>query len=261
VKIFANTEAADQVDEDREPEFKDDEPAPASGWILDKGIVTEKTPGGDAALFGLAAILEDEAEQPHAPKNAASGAHLLYRRVFQYFPDSKLAGEAAYRSADIRWQLEKLENSSLPSAKEQEAYLRPQIYEGDLKRVIKAYPGSKWAALAAYDLLDNKLCGDWQGLPKCPEMEVNLYLRYAQQWKESPKGPEAMYDAVYRLGVLVSMYGVDGNAKRVADAKKRTADLTADMQARFPGDPYTARAASVAYRVQQGIAVYGSDRD
>jgi hypothetical protein len=70
-----------------------------------------------------------------------------------------------------------------------------------------------------------------------------------------------MYNAVYRLGVLVSMYGVDGNVKRVADAKKRTADLTADMQARFPNDPYTARAVSVAYRVQQGIAVYGSDRN
>ena len=64
------------------------------------------TAGGDAILFGTAANLEDEAERPHAPKGAAGQAHLLYKRVAEYFPDSALAGEAAWRSADIRWQLD-----------------------------------------------------------------------------------------------------------------------------------------------------------
>jgi hypothetical protein len=261
VKVFANIDTEDDIDPDNEPEFKAGEPTPTSGWIKDKGIVDAKTPGGDAVLFGLAATLEDEAEQPHAPKNAATEAHLLYRRVYRYFPNSNLDGEAAYRSADIRWQLDKLDNASLPSAKEQEAYLRPQIFEGELKRVIKDYPNSKWAALAAYDLIDNKVCGDWQGLPKCPEMETKLYLAYVDRYRESPKAPEAMYNAVYRLGVLVTMYGVDGDKKRVDDAKKHVAQLAADMHDRFPNDSWTARAASVAFRVQQGIPVYGSDRD
>ncbi len=41
-------------------------------------------------------------------------------------------------------------------------------------------------------------------------MEADLYLKYADQWPASPKAPEAVYNAVYRQGVLVTMYDVDG---------------------------------------------------
>ena len=71
--------------------------------------------------------------------------------------------------------------------------------------------------MASYELLDNKLCGDWQGLPKCPEMETGLYEKYAQQFPDSPKAPEALYNAIYRQGVLVTMYTVEENRKK-ADA-------------------------------------------
>jgi hypothetical protein len=261
VKVFANTDTPDRVDEDREPEFGNEQPNPDSGWIKDKGVVTPGMAGGDEILFGTAAYFEAQAAEPHGPKDAPSEAKLLYRRVYEYFPDSPMAAEAAYRSADIRWQLEKADNATLPSAKEQEAYLRPQIYEGELKRVMKTWPGTKWAMLAAYDLLDNKLCGDWQGLPKCPEQEINLYLRYAEQYKESPKAPEAYYNAVYRQGVLVTMYQVDGEQKRADDAVKRTAGMADEMKQRFGEGEWTARAESIAFRVKQGITVYGSDRD
>jgi hypothetical protein len=262
VKVFANTDTPDQGDPDAEPEFSSDQaPTPESGWVKDKGIVTPQTPDGDAILFGMAANLEDQAEQPHAPKGAAEGAHMLYKRVLEYFPDSKFAGDAAWRAADIRWQLEKADISTLPSAKEQEAYLRPQIYEGELKRVMKTWPGSKWAALAAYDLLDNKLCGDWQGLPKCPEMEAGLYLKYAEQWRESPKAAEAQYNAVYRMGVLVTMYQVSDDRKRSLAAADRAQGLAQDMVTRFPDSDYTRRAQSIAFRIKQGIPIYGSDRD
>jgi len=33
------------------------------------------------------------------------------------------------------------------------------------------------------------------------------------------------------------------------------------MQAEYPKSDYTARAASIAYRVAQGIPVFGNDRD
>ena len=158
-------------------------------------------------------------------------AHLLYRRVAEYFPDSPLAPEAAWRSADIRWQLDKLDVSTLPSAKEQEAYLRPQLYEGEMKKVMKTYPGTKFAALAAYDLLDNKLCGDWQGLPKCPEMETGLYQKYAQQYPDSPKAAEALYNAVYRQGVVVTMYTVQEDRKRSQAAAQRTQALAQELKA------------------------------
>ena len=264
VKVFANTDINDDANEDdrNKPEFSDDaNVTPASGWIRDKGIVGPTTAGGDGILFGSAANFEDEAEHPHAPKGAAGSAHLLYKRVAEYFPDSALAPEAAWRSADIRWQLDRLDISTLPSAKEQEAYLRPQLYEGELKKVMKTYPGTKFAALAAYDLLDNKLCGDWQGLPKCPEMETGLYQKYAQQYPDGPKSAEALYNAVYRQGVVVTMYNVQEDRKRAQAAAQRTQALAQELKEKYPKTDFAARADSVAFRVSQGIPIYGNDRD
>jgi hypothetical protein len=264
VKVFANTDVQDDANEDdrNKPEFGEDaNVTPASGWIRDKGVVGPTTPGGDAVIYGSAANFEDEAEQPHAPKGAANSAHLLYRRVAEYFPDSPLAPEAAWRAADIRWQLDKRDISTLPSAKEQEAYLRPQLYEGELKKVMKNYPGTRFAALAAYDLIDNKLCGDWQGLPKCPEMESNLYQKYAEQFSDSPKAAEALYNAVYRQGVVVTMYTVQEEPKRAQAAAQRTQALAQELKDRFPKSDFAPRGASIAFRVSQGIAIYGTDRD
>jgi hypothetical protein len=264
VKVFANTDINDDADEDdrNKPEFSEDaNVTPASGWIRDKGVLGPTTAGGDAILYGSAANFEDEAEHPHAPKGAAGAAHLLYKRVAEYFPDSPLAPEAAWRAADIRWQIERLDASTLPSAKEQEAYLRPQLYEGEMKKVMKNYPGSKFAALAAYDLLDNKLCGDWQGLPKCPEMETNLYIKYAQQYPDGPKAAEALYNAVYRQGVAVTMYNVQEDRKRSQAASQRTQTLAQELKEKYPKSDFAARGSSIAFRVAQGIPIYGSDRD
>ena len=262
VRVFANTDADDEKYQgDDAPEFGDDATPPMSGWIKDKGIVSPVTPNGDAILFGMAANLEEQASAPHAPKDAAQAAHLLYKRVAVYFPDSPLAAEAAWRSADIRWQIEKADNHALPSAKEQEAYLRPQIYDGDLNKVMKKYPGTKQAALAAYDMLDNKLCGDWQGLPKCPEMESGLYEKYAERYPDSPKAAEALYEATYRQGVLVEMYLVQEDKSRSQRAADAVQALATQMKQRYAQSDFTARAASIAYRVQQQIPVYGNDRD
>ena len=263
VKVFANTDIPDARTEDQEPEFTDDaqKSQPVSGWIRDKGVLTPQTPGGDAILFGAAASAEESASEPHSPAGAAVAAHLLYRRVTEYFPTSSFAPEAAWRSADIRWQLDQRDIRTLPSAKEQEAYLRPQVFEGELKRVIKTYPGTKYAALAAFDLLDNKLCGDWQGLPKCPEMEAGLYEKYAKQFPDGPKTAQALYNATYREAVTVTMWSVQDERKRAESAAKQVQALADDARQRFPQTDYTARALAVAYKVQQGIAVYGSDRD
>lgn len=262
VRVFANTDSADETSDKDKPEFSgDDAVTPASGWIHDKGIVTPQTANGDGILFGTAANLEYEASQPHPPKDAAEEAHLLYRRVAEYYPDSPLAAEAAFRSADVRWQLDKADISTLPSAKEQEAYLRPQIYEGEMQKLMKQYPASKFAALAAYDMLDNKLCGDWQGLPKCPEMEAGLYQKYAERYPDSPKAAEALYNATYREGVLVEMYQVEDDRKRSEAAAANVQGLASEVKQKYPQSDYAARAASIAYRVAQGIPVYGNDRE
>ncbi len=260
VKVFANTDTKDDAED--QPDFGGEEKVtPASGWIRDKGVISPGTANGDVILYGAAAGMEDAAGQAHAPKGAAAAAHLLYRRVSEYYPQSALAAESLWRAADVRWQVERRDVSSLPSAKEQDAYLRPQIFDGDMKKLIKRYPGTKYAAMAAFAMLDNKLCGDWQGLPKCPEMEAGLYEKYAKQYPDGPKTAEALYNAAFREGVAVTMYTVDGNSKRAEGAAAKAQALAGEARARFPGSDFGARAASVAYRVQQGIAVYGSDRD
>ena len=261
VRVFANTDVKDD-EGDAKPDFGEDTiVTPSSGWIRNKGVVGPTTPNGDHILYGAAANLEDEASQPHAPKGAPAAAHLLYRRVAEYFPQSPLAPEALWRAADVRWQIDRRDLSSLPSAKEQEAYLRPQIYDGEMRKVMKMYPGTKYAALAAYEMLDNKLCGDWQGLPKCPEMEAGLYEKYAKQFPEGPRTAEALYNAVYREGVAVTMYKVGEDRKRAEAAAARTQGLAVQLKTQFPQSDYAPRAESLSYRVQQDIAIYGTDRD
>lgn len=261
VQVFANTDVEDKSDQNT-PEFPDDDTAtPASGWIRDKGVVGPATPAGDVILYGTAANFEAEAQQPHAPKGAAMAAHLLYERVADYYPQSPLAAPAAWRGADIRWQLEKQDVSTLPSAKEQEAYLRPQIYDGEMKKLMKLYPGTKFAAMAAYDLIDNKLCGDWQGLPKCPEMESGLYEKYAQKYPDAPRAAEALYNATFRQGTAVTMYTVQDDRKRAQEAAQRTAALAQELKEKYSQSDFTARAASIAYKVQQEIPIFGNDRD
>ena len=263
VNVFANTDAKEDADPDSKPEFEDpaNNPDPSSGWIRDKGIVGPTTPNGDALIFGAAAEYEAQASAPHPPKDAAAAAHLLYKRVGDYFPDSPLAAEAAFRSADIRWQLDKVDISTLPSAHEQDAYLRPHLYEGELRRVMKMYSGTDFEARAAFDLLDDKLCGDWLGLPKCPEMEADLYLKYADRYRGGPKSAEALYDAAYRQGALVTMYTVDEQKKRADDAAKHCQQIADELAHDYPKTDWASRAATVAFRVKQGIPVYGNDRD
>ena len=84
--------------------------------------------------------------------------------------------------------------------------LRAQIDEDYMRKVMKKYPHTKWADLAAYHLIENKLCGDWEAQAKCPEMEAGLYLKYADEYPQSPKTPEALYKAAWRYSALIEIY-------------------------------------------------------
>jgi hypothetical protein len=263
VNVFANVDVKDEAE--NAPEFTDpnakENPEPSTGWIRDKGVVGPKTPHGDTIIFGAAAELEAQASEPHPPAGAAAAAHRLYQRVVDYFPESTLAPEALFRAADIRWQLDKNDIATLPSAHEQDAFLRPRLEDRELKLVMKMYPDSDWAARAAFDLLDAKMCGDWQGLPKCPEQEAQIYLKYADQYRGGPKTAEALYNAAYRQGVLVTMYRLDEQQKRSDAAAKNCQSIADELLKDYAKSDYATRAASIAYRVAQGIPVYGSDRE
>ncbi len=177
-----------------------------TGWIMDKGVITTSTPDGDKIVFGEAVDSEMEASKRDGRRGAAQDALRLYARLAEYFPQSPLAPEALYRAADIRWQIDAADINSRPSAKMRDPDLRAQIDEDHMRKVMKKYPHTKWADLAAYHLIDNKLCGEWEALAKCPELEAALYVKYADEYPQSPKTPESLYKAAWRYSALIEIY-------------------------------------------------------
>jgi hypothetical protein len=261
LRVFANTDIEESHAQDAPIFGAESAPPPISGWSKANGVVAADTPNGDVVLFGVAANMEEVASEPHPPKLAAQQARLLYRRVAEIFPQSKYAGEAAWRAADIGWQLQKVDVFSRPSAHEKENYLRQQIDDTEMKKIEKKYPGSPWADLAAYDMLDNKICGDWQGSEKCPEKESELYVKYADDHPASPKAAEALYKAAWRQAAAADMYLADNEDKKSADAKQHAKDLAARLEAKYPQTDYAPRAAGLVYKLEQSIPVYGVDRE
>jgi hypothetical protein len=268
LRVYANTDIEEVRDKDA-PEFGHDEtPPPISGWVEAKGVVIETTAGGDQVLMGEAANQESLASDPRGPVNAAQSARLLYRRLVEMFPKSPLVPEAAWRAADILWQLQKTDASTRPSAREKDSYLREQMDEDELKKVIKLYPHTRQAALAAFDLVGNKLCGDWQGSTKCPESESEMYEKYAAEYSDGPRAAQALYEAVYRQAVLTDMFAADGNDSKSNAAHNRARDLAARLrelatrlQDKFPQSDFPARASALVFKLDQGIPVYGTDRE
>jgi hypothetical protein len=261
LRVYANTDIEEEHRSDTPLFGANETPPPISGWMQSKGVVIENTPTGDQILMGSAAEQESLASDPRGPVNAARTAHLLYRRLVEMFPTSPLAPEAAWRAADILWQIQKADASSRPSAKGRDAYMRDQMDEDGLKKVIKYYPHTRQSDLAAFELIDNKLCGDWQGQPKCPEKEADIYEKYAAEHSDGPRTAQALYLAVYRLGVLTDMYAADGSDKKSDSAHGRARDLATRLKDKFSQSDYTARAAALVYKLDEGIPVYGNDRE
>jgi hypothetical protein len=260
VRVFANTDIEQNPDE-VDIFGMDARAVPASGWILDKGLVRKGQADGDQILFGAAVSAEADAEGGHGRRQSAEDARLLYRRLDEYFPDSPLAPEAAWRSADIRWQLEHDDVQARPSAHEEKNYLRGQMNESEMKKIEKKYPHTKWADLAAWDMIQNKTCGDWQGAVKCPLKEAEIYEKYASEHPDSPRAAESLYNASWRLAAAGDMYAGEDDAKHAADARAKATDLARQVEARYPHADYAARAATLVYKLEQSIPIYGSDRD
>jgi hypothetical protein len=242
LKVFA------ELDNDRD----------VTGWIVDKGIVRTTTPNGDKILFGEAVESENEASRRGGRKGADRDALRLYYRTSEYFPKSELAGEALWRAADIRWQLEKADVATRRSAKEMDPRLRGEISDEWMKEIQKKFPGTKWADLASYAKIDNKLCGDWQGLPKCPEKESEMYETYVKEHPQSPKAAEALHEAATRQAALIELYRERSEASQAEKAKAHARALAQQIVAQYPqqGD-WAARAQRLIYMLDQGIPTYG----
>jgi len=244
-----------------DPAFVDDEDVEGktiTGWILDTGVVWASTPNGDRILFGAAVDSEDEASRRHGRRGAAQDASRLYRRVYEIFPNAPLAGEALYRAADIKWQIDKADMQSRPSAREKENYLRYGIDEQAMKQVMKKFPNSKWAQLAAFHLLDNKLCGDWQGSSKCPDKEADTYEKYVKEHPESPAAPEALYNAASRRAALIEIYKTEEQPKKSEQSKNLAIALAQQLVSQYPQSDWSSRGQTLLFLMQQGVPTYGN---
>jgi hypothetical protein len=239
-------------DEDDEEDVKT-----ISGWVVDSGVVWASTPNGDRILFGAAADCEEEASRRHGRRGADQEALRLYHRVYDLFPNSPLAGESLYRAADIRWQVDKADVLTRPSARENNPALRGTIDEQAMKKVMKKFPGTKWADLAAFHLLDNKLCGVWEG-SKCPEKEAEIYEKYVKEHPQSPAAPEALYQAASRRAALIDIYKTEEQAKKAEESKNRAVALAQQLASQYPQSDWSARGQALLFLVQQGVPTYGN---
>ena len=240
---------------------EEEEGKAVTGWVSAKAFVSATTQDGDRIIFGEAADSEDEASHRRGRRDAAQDAMRLYYRVYDLMPTSPLAAEALYRAADIRWQVEKSDVMTRPSARERQAYMRGQMQEEWMKLVIKKYPGTKWADLAAFRMIENKLCGEWEGLSKCPDKEADLYENYAKEHPQSPAAPEALYDAAWRRSALIEIYRTEPNQKKSAESKDRALALALKVVSQYGQSDWALRAQRLIFYIQQGIPTYGNATD
>ena len=258
VRVFANTDSLANHDSDAPTLDAETRTPPVSGWMEDKGLISVKTPKGAEILYGVAVTAEHDASELHGPQRAAQDARLLYQRVALMFPQSPLAPEAAWRAADIKWQLDRTDISTLPSAHEKENYLRPTINEDEMHKLEKRYPNSRWSDLAAWDMLDNKVCGDWQGSTKCPEKESEIYEKYADQRPDSSKTPQALYEAAYRMAAAGDIYAGSDDLKKADVDRNKAESIANKLETKYPQSEYADRVAGLIYKMEQSIPIYGS---
>jgi hypothetical protein len=247
-KPWAHLLAVVSVDVERETDRE------ISGWVPANVVITTSTPNGDQIIFGEAVDSESRADL--GAKNARDDARRLYFRLYEYFPASPLAGEALWRSANIQWQLEKADVSRRPSSREMDPALRVAINEDPLKLVMKKFPHSKWSDLAAYNLIDNKVCGSWKGETKCPEKESELYEKYVREHPDSPKASEALFNAATRQGALVEMFRANHEQDKSDKARKKGLELAQEIVTKHAYDDWKPRAMDLMYALQQGIPTY-----
>jgi outer membrane protein assembly factor BamD (BamD/ComL family) len=232
-----------------------------TGWVPAKALVMATTQDGDRIIFGEAADSEDEASRRRGRRDAAQDAMRLYYRLYDLMPTSPLAAEALYRAADIRWQIERSDVMTRPSARERQAYMRGQMNEEWMRLLLKKYPGTKWADLASFRLIENKICGEWEGLVKCPDKEADLYENYAKDHPQSPAAPEALYDAAWRRSALIEMYKTEPNQKKAAESRDRALALAQKIVSQYLQSPWALRAERLIFYIQQGIPTYGNTAD
>lgn len=232
-----------------------------TGWVPAKSVVTTSTPNGGQIIYGEAVDSEKQADMRGGRRHGDDDARRLYYRLYEYFPNSPLAGEALWRNVNIQWQQERADVSKRPSSREMDPGLRPPINDEGAKLVNKKFPHTKWADMASFLLIDNKLCGSWKGETKCPEKESDLYEKYAREHPDSPRAAEALYNAATREGALVEMFKANHEQDKSEKARKKGIDLAQEIVTKYPDGDWKPRAMELMFALQQGIPTYNAEAD
>jgi len=130
-----------------------------------------------------------------------------------------------------------------------------------MRLVTKKFPGTKWADLATFRMIDNKLCGDWQAASKCPEKEADLYEKYVKEHPQSPAAAEALYDAAWRRSALIEIYKTEANRKKSDESKSRALELAQKIVSEHPQGDWGDRAQTLIFYIQQGVPTFGNATD
>jgi len=140
--------------------------------------------------------------------------------------------------------------------------MRTPVDDELMKMVEKKFPHTKWSDLAAYEMIDNKLCGDWKGQAKCPDKESDIYEHYAHEHPQSPKAAEALYNAAWRQAALVDIYRINNENDKGAAARKKAISLAQELASQYAqqGD-WKPRALDLIYKLEQNVPVYGSQAE
>ena len=124
---------------------------------------------------------------------------------------------------------------------------------------MKLYPNTPFAARAAFALLDNKLCGEWEAQAKCPESEAAMYIKYVEDHPQSPKAAEALYKAAWRYSTLITIYGANNEPKKADDSAGRSLSVAKKLVAQYPADvDWSSRGERLIYMVTNKIPTFGT---
>jgi hypothetical protein len=225
-----------------------------------KGIVIETTPNGDQILMGEAANQESLASDPRGPPTPPKAPACSIAAWLKCSPTPRSCPSRMARRRHPQWQLQKADASTRPSAKERDPYMRDQMDEDELKKIIKLYPHTREADLAAFELIDNKLCGDWQGSPKCPKKKPSSTRNTPPNslTAPAPRRPSTRPSTARPSSTTCLPPTAATRKPTRPTTTPKTLASTSQTSSR---SPITPASRAIVFKLDQGVPVYGIDRE
>ena len=122
-----------------------------TGWVLDKGVVRGLHSERGQDFVWRSGRLRRPGQPKARTQWRRSGCHAPVLSVSPIiFPPRLWRPRPCIAPPISAGNWRKLDVSSRPSARERDAYLREGMEEKYMKEVIKKFPGTKWADLAAF---------------------------------------------------------------------------------------------------------------